>query len=280
MSDGNHNLSCEGLSVGYAGAPVIEGLTTTVPRGALTAVCGPNGCGKSTLLLALARVLKPMTGRVRLGENDIRGLPSRRLAKRLTFLPQYPSAPGTLTVRALVERGRDPHRGFFGGLTSADEDAIEQACEVAAVAHLRDAKLDELSGGQRQRAWIALTLAQSCSVMLLDEPTSHLDLAHQLQILTLCRELAQQGHSIVVVLHDLNLAAHFAHHMVLLHNGRQHSAGTPVQVLTAEALAQVFDVEASVRDDLTRNAAEAYPVIIPHARVGAGAAAGRGGADV
>lgn len=238
-------LATHRLQVGYGTEPIIREVSVTFPVGQFTAICGPNGCGKSTLLLALARVLPPCGGQVTLAGQDVRRVSTKALARQLTFLPQYPSAPGELTVRALVERGRDPYRTWLRPLSTTDQTAIDQAGAVTGVDHVWDRRLGELSGGQRQRAWLALTLAQDCAVLLLDEPISHLDLAYQVQVLQLCREQAAQGRTVVVVLHDLNLAAQFAHRVLLLHNGRAHATGPPAEVFSTDNLAAVFRVSAS-----------------------------------
>ena len=245
-----HRLSAEGVRLGYDGRIVIDELQFSVPSSQITAIVGPNACGKSTLLRALARILPPRSGRILLDGKDIHELPTREVAKRLGLLPQAPTAPSGITVKDLVSRGRSPHQSFLQQWSAADQSAVEHAMEMTATADLAERPVDELSGGQRQRVWIAMALAQDTDLLLLDEPTTFLDLAHQIDVLELVREMNETaGRTIVVVLHDLNLAARYAHNLVAMRDGEIVVAGVPGEVLTADTVRQVFGVECVVIDD-------------------------------
>jgi iron complex transport system ATP-binding protein len=243
-------LRAEGVTLGYGDANVVEDLTLVVPEGKVTSVVGPNGCGKSTLLRSLARLLKPRGGAVYLDGQAISKLPTREVAKRLGILPQSPVAPEGLTVRELAAQGRYPHAGPFKQWSKADERAVARALETTGVDGFADRPLDTLSGGQRQRAWISMALAQETDTLLLDEPTTFLDVAHQLEVLQLLNRLnREEGRTILMVLHDLNNAARYSHHVVALSEGRVFDAGTPEEVVTPELLREVFNVEADVIPD-------------------------------
>jgi iron complex transport system ATP-binding protein len=243
-------LRADNLSAGYDGADVISGLDLEIPPGRVTAIVGANGCGKSTLLRALARLLRPRTGAVLLDGRAISALPSRQVAQRLGLLPQSPVAPEGLTVEDLVARGRHPHQGLFRQWSTADEAAVQEALRTTGTAGLRDRPLDALSGGQRQRAWIAMALAQQTELLLLDEPTTFLDLAHQLDVLDLLDGLvAERGRTVVMVLHDLNQACRYADLLVALRDGRVHTAGPPGEVVDAAFVQEVFGLEARVVED-------------------------------
>ncbi|MEY9846683.1 iron complex transport system ATP-binding protein [Streptacidiphilus sp. BW17] len=251
---------------------VVADLDLRLPEGAVTAIIGPNGCGKSTLLRGLARLLRPSAGSVLLDGVDLHRLPSRQLARRLGLLPQQPTAPDGITVEGLVRLGRHPHQGLFSPWTRADQDAVEQALAQTGTVELRDRPVDELSGGQRQRAWIALTLAQQTELLLLDEPTTFLDLRHQLEVLDLVARLQREsGRTVVAVLHDLGQAARYADHLVVLERGRLAAAGAPAEVLTAELVARVFGVECRIVPDPESGT----PLVVPAARHGSHAATGR-----
>ncbi len=254
------SLSADELSVGYAGSPVVDRVTLELPPGRITIV-GPNGCGKSTLLRGLARLLDPMHGRVHLGGEDMAGLPARTLARQLGMLPQQPIAPDGITVADLIGRGRHPHQRWFRQWSPEDDEAVLEAMEATAVADLADTAIDELSGGQRQRVWIALALAQDPGIMLLDEPTTYLDLAHQVDVLNLLAKLNRRlGRTIVLVLHDLNLASRYAHHLVAMKGGRIATQGTPEEVVTAEVVGEVFGLDATVITDPVAGT----PLVLPH----------------
>lgn len=227
--------------------PVINGASVTVPAGEITALLGPNGCGKSTLLRGLAAHLPLEAGDVVLDGRAIAEYEDKALARRLGVLQQETAGPDALTVEELVYRGRYPHRSIFEGRTEDDVQAVEQALDLAGVAGLRDRPLGDLSGGQRQLAWIAMVLAQDTEVLLLDEPTTFLDLKHQLTVMDVVRRLREKRDlTIVVVLHDVEQAARYADSVVVLSDGRVRAHGSPETVVTAELLAAVFDIEAHV----------------------------------
>jgi iron complex transport system ATP-binding protein len=255
------SLRTEALSVGYRDRPVIRDLDLRFPTGRSTAILGPNGCGKSTLLRALARLLKPAGGRVLLGETDLHAADTRAVARQLAILPQFPLAPEAITVGELVRRGRTPWRGFLAPWAQADTDACTAALEAVGLVDLTDRLLAELSGGQRQRAWLALVLAQQTPVLLLDEPTSHLDLAQQIDMLRLLqRQVRVAGTTVVSVLHDLNLAARFCDHLVLLSPEGLVAEGEPDAVMTADNLLRAFGLSAQIMPDpLTGR-----PMVLPH----------------
>jgi iron-siderophore transport system ATP-binding protein len=243
-------LRAAGLTLAYDDREVVRRLDLTVPRGRITAVVGANGSGKSTLLRALARLMTPRAGTVLLDGRGIAELPTREVARRLGLLPQSPIAPDGLVVEDLVRRGRYPHQRLFRGWSREDQEAVETALAATGTAELRERALDELSGGQRQRAWIAMTLAQRTEILLLDEPTTFLDLAHQVEVLDLLGDLvADHGRTVVMVLHDLNQACRYADHLVALRDGQIHAAGAPADVVDAELVEQVFGLPARVIED-------------------------------
>lgn len=232
------------LHVGYGNRAVLSDLDLQLPDGAITAIVGPNGCGKSTLLRSVGRVLKPSRGAVLLDGQPVHDLPTRQVARSLGLLPQSNVVPEQLTVRDLVARGRFPHRGAFGRWTPQDEDAVAEAMTATGTTGLAGRAVDELSGGQRQRVWVALVLAQQTPVLLLDEPTTYLDLAHRLEVLRLLRELnVERGITVVMVLHDLNEACRHADHIIAMREGEVVAEGAPVDVVTPELVRQVFGVE-------------------------------------
>ncbi|QUS37043.1 ABC transporter ATP-binding protein [Falsirhodobacter algicola] len=248
------------LSFGYDGRPVLRDLDLEIPMGRVTAILGPNGCGKSTLLRALARLIRPSAGEVLLDGQDIRRMDTRALARRLAILPQGPVAPEGILVRDLVRRGRIPWRGLLSPWRPEDARACEAALAAVGMTALADRPLDELSGGQRQRAWIALVLAQAPEMLLLDEPTTFLDLVHQLEVLSLLRRRNREGGlTVVSVLHDMNLAARFSDHLVLLGPEGLVAAGPPEAVITPETLRQAFGLNAVVRPDPVAGT----PMVIP-----------------
>lgn len=240
-------LNAENLTLSYDTASILESLNLETPSGAITALIGPNGCGKSTLLRGLARLLKPKGGAVLLDGAAIHTLPTKELAKQLSILPQAPTAPEGITVRELVSQGRYPHQGWLQQWSEADEAAVQKALTLTGLLPLVDRLVDTLSGGQRQRAWIAMTLAQETGTLLLDEPTTYLDLAHQIEVLELLAQLnAIEGRTVIMVLHDLNHAARYADHLVALCAGEVIAQGRPEEVITEEVIRQVFQVESLV----------------------------------
>jgi iron complex transport system ATP-binding protein len=262
--ENGHALATEALRVGYGVRVVIEQLTLQIERGSITALVGPNGSGKSTLLKTLARLLSPSAGAVYLDGKMISRMPTAAVARELAFLPQGPSAPEGLTVRELVEQGRFPHVGALRMLRTQDHVAITEALTRTGMASFAHRPLDALSGGERQRAWIALALAQETPILLLDEPTTFLDIGHQLEVLDLVRQLNQErAMTIVLVLHDLNQAARYSQRMVALQQGRIMADGAPIAVLTPVLLEQVFGVRANIVID----PASGTPVCLPYAVV-------------
>jgi iron complex transport system ATP-binding protein len=256
----NKALKTEGLTLGYRDRIVIDDLSLELPDGRVTAILGPNGCGKSTLLRALARLIKPLRGAVTLGGDDIFALDTRALARRLAILPQAPRAPEGITVSDLVRRGRTPWRGILAPWSDTDAKACARALGDVGLTELADRPLDELSGGQRQRAWIALILAQDTPYLLLDEPTTWLDLTHQLEVLSLLQQRNRShGATVVTVLHDLNLAARFSDHLVLLGPGGLVATGAPHDVLTERNLQDAFGLSAMVMADPVTGA----PMVVP-----------------
>jgi iron complex transport system ATP-binding protein len=256
----DNSLKTRSLTLGYRERIVIDNLSLELPDGKVTAILGPNGCGKSTLLRALARLIKPLSGTITLGNDDIFGLDTRALARRMAILPQAPRAPEGISVSDLVRRGRTPWRGLLAPWSEADANACARALQDVGLADLADRPLDELSGGQRQRAWIALVLAQDTPYLLLDEPTTWLDLTHQLEVLSLLRgRNYTHGATVVTVLHDLNLAARFSDHLVLLGAGGLVAVGTPHEVLTADNLDKAFGLSALVMADPVTGA----PMVVP-----------------
>ncbi|SFE42859.1 iron complex transport system ATP-binding protein [Blastococcus tunisiensis] len=236
-------LRADGLSVGYGRRMVLPAMGLTVPDGQITAIVGPNGCGKSTLLRALARVLAPVSGAVLLDGEPIHQLPSRTVARQVGLLPQSNVVPEQLTVAELVARGRYPHRGPFGRWTAQDQAAAEDAMHATGVEEFRDRPVDELSGGQRQRVWVAMVLAQETPILLLDEPTTYLDLAHRLEVLRLLRSLNDvRGVTVVMVLHDLDEASRYADHIVAMREGQVVAEGPPREVVTPDLVEQIFGV--------------------------------------
>ncbi len=243
-------LSTHNLTLAYDQAVVIDGMSVSIPSGQITALVGPNGCGKSTLLRGLARLLAPRGGAAYLDGKAIHQMPTRELAKQLGILPQSPVAPEGLTVRELVAQGRYPHQSWFQQWAADDEAAVVRALELTGMTELAERPVDALSGGQRQRAWIAMTLAQETPVILLDEPTTFLDLAHQLEVLQLLERLNRvEGRTIVMVVHDLNHATRHASYLVALKAGAVVAAGPPTEVVTPALLRDVFGVEGIVVPD-------------------------------
>lgn len=257
-------LRASGVSLQYeAGTPIVTELDLTLPPGRITMIVGANGCGKSTLLRGLSRLLRPTGGSVVLDGNDIHRMSARELAKRLGLLPQSPIPPEGITVEELVGRGRSPHQGWFGRLTDTDRVAVREALRQTGCEQLADRPVDELSGGQRQRAWIAMVLAQQTEVLLLDEPTTFLDIAHQVDVLdTVCELNANRGTTVAIVLHDLNLAARYADHLVALKDGLIVAAGPPVDVVTEQTVQQVFGLRCTVITDPVAGT----PLVIPLGR--------------
>ncbi|AWK08442.1 ABC transporter [Streptomyces spongiicola] len=258
-------LTAESVTLAYDRRVIAEDLSVAIPDNSFTIVVGPNACGKSTLLRALSRMLKPSEGRVLLDGQTIQSMPARKVARTLGLLPQSSAAPDGITVGDLVARGRYPHQGPLRQWSREDERIVGESMAATGVAGLADRYVDELSGGQRQRVWIAMALAQQTPLLLLDEPTTFLDIQHQLEILDLCAELHEtQGRTLVAVLHDLNQAARYATHLIAMRDGRIAAEGPPGEVVTAGLVERVFGVRAQVIDDPETGT----PLVVPLARRG------------
>ncbi|MFI0421289.1 ABC transporter ATP-binding protein [Spongiactinospora sp. 9N601] len=255
-------LAAEGITVGYGGRPVIDDLDVVIPPGVITTIIGPNGCGKSTLLRTLSRLLKPAKGTVVLDGQDIVKLKTKDVAKKLGLLPQAPVAPEGLTVADLVARGRHPHQSWLRQWSSDDAAVVERALAMTGVSDLADRPIDALSGGQRQRVWISMTLAQGTDLLLLDEPTTYLDLAHALEVIDLVDDLHESGCTVVMVLHDLNLATRYSDNLIVMRSGSILAQGHPREVITAELLHEAFGLRARVIDDPVSD----RPLIVPIGR--------------
>ena len=253
-------IRATGLHSGYRGRSVVRGVDLDVPAGLITSIIGPNGCGKSTLVKTLGRLLAPTAGRVELGGEPLDSLRPREIAQRLAILPQNPVAPEGLVVRDLVARGRQPHQPWYRQWSAADDRIIDDAMAATGVLDLADRALDELSGGQRQRAWIAMSLAQQTDLLLMDEPTTHLDLAHAVEVLDLVVDLCRTtSRTVVMVLHDLSLAARYSDHLVVVRDGQVHAAGAPADVVTPALLHEVFGLSAHVFADPV----DGLPTVLP-----------------
>ncbi|MTH79685.1 ABC transporter ATP-binding protein [Paracoccus aestuariivivens] len=259
----SHSLVAENLSAGYGDSVILNGLDLEVPPGKITAIVGANGCGKSTLLRTMSRLLPATQGRVLLNGKSVHRSPTRELARKLGLLPQSPIAPEGITVADLVSRGRHPHHGLMSRWTRHDDEAVAQALEVTKTADLSERAVDELSGGQRQRVWIAMALAQETELLLLDEPTTFLDVSHQIEVLDLLTDLNHsRGITIVMVLHDLNLAARYADCLVAMANGRLHAYGNPEDVMTEANVETVFGLRSRVIPDPVSG----KPLVLPIGR--------------
>ncbi len=243
-------LSAKDLSVSFAATPVLDRLSVALPDGKVTAIVGPNACGKSTLLRSLARLQPAGRGQVILDGKDIAKENSKSVAKRLAILSQSPIAPEGLSIRDLVLRGRTPHQSAWRQYSREDAAAVDHALEVTGLVPLADRALDTLSGGQRQRAWIAMALAQDTQILLLDEPTTYLDLPHQIELLQLVRDLNRHtGRTVAMVLHDINLAARYCDHVIALKGGVVQSQGPVDEVITERLMAEVFDLSCTIIAD-------------------------------
>lgn len=247
MENTKSSIQTQQLDIAYDEAMIVKALDMQIPQGKITSIIGPNGCGKSTVLKAVGRILKPKSGHVYLSGEDIRGLSTKEVARKMAILPQTPTAPSGLTVSELVAYGRFPHQKGFGKLTPEDKKIVQWALTVTKLMEFADREVDTLSGGQRQRVWIAMALAQQTDLILLDEPTTYLDLAHQLEVLELLYDLnRRQSCTIAMVLHDLNLAARFSDYMVAIRSGAIIKHGSPEEVMTPQVLRDAFSIDAQV----------------------------------
>ncbi|WP_084653185.1 ABC transporter ATP-binding protein [Nocardioides insulae] len=253
-------LAARRATLGYDRRVISRDLDVEVPDGSFTVIIGPNGCGKSTLLRAFSRLLSPSTGQIVLEGRSIHEFRAKDAARRIGLLPQSSSAPDGITVRELVERGRYPYQTLLRQNRQRDEEAVLRAMAATAVTQYAERPVDELSGGQRQRVWVAMALAQETPTLLLDEPTTYLDIAHQIELLDLFARLHREGRTMVAVLHDLNHAARFATHLIVMKDGAVVAEGPPAEVMTAAMVDEVFGLAAIVIDDpLTHT-----PLVVPH----------------
>lgn len=260
QSDAPVRLSAEALTLAYDARTISEDLDVHIHTGRFTVIVGPNACGKSTLLRALSRLLKPATGTVLLDGKDIHSYPSKEVARRLGLLPQSSVAPFGITVTDLVSRGRFPHQRMLQQWSDGDEEAVLSALTATGVLDLADRVVDELSGGQRQRVWLSMVLAQETDIMLLDEPTTYLDIAHQVEVLDLCRRLNREhGRTLVAVLHDLNHAFRYADHIIAMKDGEVLASGTPDEMADPALIEEVFNLKSIIIRDPIYNA----PIVVP-----------------
>lgn len=258
-----HRLAAEGLALAYGERTVVSDLDLQIRTGAITTIVGANGCGKSTLLRAFARLLPPQAGRVVLDGREIHRTPTKQIAREIGLLPQNPIAPEGIAVADLVGRGRHPHQGMLARWSAKDYQVVAESLEATDIADLADRSVDELSGGQRQRVWIAMALAQETGILLLDEPTTFLDVAHQIEVLDLLTDLNRsRGTTIVMVLHDLNLAARYADELVAMKDGEVHACGAPDAVVTEDLVRDVFGMDSRVIPDPVSGS----PVVLPKGR--------------
>lgn len=261
------------LDISYGERSIVNNLNISIPSGKITALVGSNGSGKSTILKTMARIMKPSSGGVFLDGKSIHQQSTKEVAKQLAILPQNPVAPEGLTVSELVTYGRFPHQKGFGSLSKEDKDIVRWAIEMTGMNEFYDRPVDQLSGGQRQRAWIAMALAQGTDILFLDEPTTFLDMAHQLEVLKLLQKLnGEQQRTVVMVVHDLNHATRYAHHMVAIKSGQVISSGTPEEVMTLDVLREVFGIEADIIRDPRTGVPLCLPYELAHDRLGSASA--------
>ncbi|ALB49706.1 iron-enterobactin ABC transporter ATP-binding protein [Cronobacter sakazakii] len=256
-------LTGEALTLGYGDFRVADGLNVAIPDGKFTAIIGPNGCGKSTLLRTLSRLMKPLGGQVRLDGEAIQHFATKEVARRIGLLAQNASAPGDITVAELVARGRYPHQPLFTRWRDEDERAVQKAMAATGVTALADQSVDTLSGGQRQRAWIAMVLAQETSILLLDEPTTWLDISHQIDLLELlCALNREQGYTLAAVLHDLNQACRYANHLIALRDGKIIAEGAPSEIVDAALIEAIYGLRCMIIEDPVAGT----PLVVPLGR--------------
>ncbi|MBO9476701.1 ABC transporter ATP-binding protein [Shimia sp. R11_0] len=256
----SNRLQANTVSVAFQKQAVLNALSLSLPDGKMTVIVGPNACGKSTLLRALSRLQKLDSGQIVLDGKSISSQRSKQVARELAVLPQSPAAPEGLSVHDLVRRGRTPHQSVLQQWSTIDQAAVARALELTGMTANAHRALETLSGGQRQRAWIAMALAQDTDILLLDEPTTYLDLPHQIELLTLVQKLNQDtGRTVAMVLHDINLAARFADHIVALKNGTVHIQGSPEDVVTEDMMSKIFNLPSTVIKDPVHG----HPHVIP-----------------
>lgn len=243
-------ISTKNLNISYGNIDIVKDLNLEIPKGKITTIIGSNGCGKSTILKTIARIIQPKSGDIYVNNKNIKEQNPKDLAKMMAVLPQSPQAPSGLTVEELIAYGRFPHQKGFGKLKKEDNDIVTWALKSTGIEEFRDRPINDLSGGQRQRAWIAMALAQQTDILILDEPTTYLDLAHQLEVLKLLEELnKKQGTTIVMVIHELNNAARFADHMIGVKKGKVVCEGSSYEVMTKENLRELFNIDAEIVND-------------------------------
>lgn len=259
---GATRLAAEAVSLGYDGTVIVEDLTVDIPHGKVTSIVGSNGCGKSTLLRGMARLLKPSSGRITLDGKSVQEWSTKEVARIVGLLPQSPTPPEGITVTELVSRGRHPHQNLLRQWSKTDEHAVAEALRLTNTVELADRHVEALSGGQRQRVWIAMVLAQQTDILLLDEPTSFLDIAHAVDLLDLVTDLNQRGSTVTMVLHDLNLAARYSDHLIAMAGGKIVAQGTPAQVVTAQTVREVFGITAQIVPDPVSGS----PMVVPMGR--------------
>ncbi|MDF2986152.1 MAG: iron dicitrate transporter ATP-binding protein [Eubacterium sp.] len=258
-----HLLKANNIVAGYDKKIIIDGINITIPSNKISVIIGANACGKSTLLKTLSRLIQPVSGEILLDGKNITDIPPKQLAGVLGLLPQSPVAPEGITVADLVGRGRFPYQSFFKGLGKKDYEAVEEALEIMGITNLANHSVDQLSGGQRQRVWIAMALAQQTDILLLDEPTTFLDISYQVEILDLLTDLNRnRGTTIVMVLHDINLSARYADYLFALHKGKLIAEGAPSHIITEVLIKQVFDLDCKVISDPVSGS----PFIVPKGR--------------
>ncbi|HDG1677790.1 iron-enterobactin ABC transporter ATP-binding protein [Kluyvera ascorbata] len=263
MTDTVARLRGEALTLAYGKKTIAESLNVTIPDGHFTAIIGPNGCGKSTLLRTLSRLMTPVHGHVYLDGEEIQRYASKEVARRVGLLAQNATTPGDISVQELVARGRYPHQPLFTRWRQEDEDAVQRAMQATGIMNLASQSVDTLSGGQRQRAWIAMVLAQDTSIMLLDEPTTWLDISHQIDLLELLSELnRERGYTLAAVLHDLNQACRYATHLIALRDGKIVAEGAPKEIVTPALIEAIYGLRCVIIDDPVANT----PLVVPLGR--------------
>lgn len=260
MTDSTFRLRGENLTLGYGKKIIVRDLSVSIPDGHFTAIIGPNGCGKSTLLRTLSRLMSPVEGSVFLDGEQIQRFASKEVARRIGLLAQNATTPGDITVQELVSRGRYPHQQLFTRWRKEDNEAVKRAMQATGITDLAQQSVDTLSGGQRQRAWIAMVLAQETSIMLLDEPTTWLDISHQIDLLELLSELNRtQGYTLAAVLHDLNQACRYATHLIALRDGEIVAQGAPKEIVTPDLIARIYGMRCMIIDDPVAGT----PLVVP-----------------
>lgn len=245
-----NSIETKDINISYGNVDIVENLNLEIPKGKITTIIGANGCGKSTILKTIARILTAKSGEIYINSKNIKKQNSKEIAKNMAVLPQSPQAPNGLTVEELIAYGRFPHKSGFRTDKKEDKEIVDWALKATGIYEFRNRKIEDLSGGQRQRAWIAMALAQKTDILLLDEPTTYLDLAHQLEVLEVLYELNKKYNTtIVMVIHELNNAARFAHHMIGIKKGKICCEGTPEEVMTKENLREIFNIDSEIVED-------------------------------